>query len=259
MGIDRMPVLFIGHGSPMNAIQKNDFTSNLVKLTEIIPKPEAVIVISAHWLTRGTRITSGKNPEQIYDFYGFPEQLYQVKYQPPGSPDIAEMVADYIPGMSIVTDEDRGIDHAAWAVLRHIYPDENVPVLEMSLDMNAHPEDHYKKGMELNRLREKGLLLIGSGNIVHNLAVMDYYEGSAPHDWAVEFDERVKKCLMENNHEDLIEYEKWGKISKYAVPTDEHYIPMLYAASMKQDDDNLEFIHESIRHGTVSMRSFLIK
>jgi len=258
MGNVRMPVLFIGHGSPMNAIHNNDYTADLKKLAVRLPEPEAVLVISAHWLTQGTRITSGKNPDQIYDFYGFPDELYTIKYQPPGSPEIAAMISDSVKGLTIIHDEDRGVDHAAWAVLRHIFPDENVPVLELSLDMHAGPEDHYKAGKALSGLRDKGLLIMGSGNIVHNLSVMDYYEGVAPMDWAVEFDERVKKCLVEDNHTGIIEYEKWGRISKYAVPTDEHYIPMLYAAALKKDGEKLEFIHESIHHGSISMRSFII-
>jgi 4,5-DOPA dioxygenase extradiol len=254
----KMPVLFIGHGSPMNAIQNNDFTADLKKLSANMPVPEAVLVISAHWLTQGTRITSGKDPEQIYDFYGFPEELYTIKYQPPGSPEFAVLISESVTGVSIVADEDRGIDHAAWAVLKHIYPDAKIPVLEMSLDMNVHSEDHYRIGKALSGLREKGILIIGSGNIVHNLAVMDYYEGIAPQDWAVEFDERVKQCLLNDNHADLTGYEKWGKISKYAVPTDEHYVPMLYAAALKEKDETLVFIHEAIHHGTISMRSFII-
>jgi len=256
---EKMPVIFIGHGSPLNAVNRNEFTSDLKKLAGTLPQPDAVLVISAHWLTQGTRITSGENPEQIYDFYGFPEELYSIKYQPGGSPEIAAEVADSVNGVTIVQDEDRGIDHAAWAVMKHIYPKENIPVLEISLDMNILPEQHYRLGAAMSVLRDKGLLIIGSGNIVHNLPVMDYYEGAAPHDWAVEFDERVKKYLQEDNHNELIEYEKWGKISKYAVPTDEHYLPMLYAAALKQADEGLEFIHESIQYGTVSMRSFIIR
>jgi len=258
MSKERMPVLFIGHGSPMNAIHNNDFTSDLKKLGTVIPEPDAILVISAHWLTRGTRITSGKDPEQIYDFYGFPEELYNVKYQPQGSPEIAAMVSGSVPGVTVTPDEDRGIDHAAWAVLKHIYPGAEIPVLELSVDMNISPEQHYKTGKLLSGLRDKGLLIIGSGNIVHNPAVMDYYEGVESQKWAVEFDERVKKNLIEDNHGELIEYEKWGKISKYAVPTDEHYIPMLYAVSLKQNGEKLEFIHEAIHHGSISMRSFII-
>jgi len=253
-----MPVIFIGHGSPMNALYDNGYTSDLKKLAGRMPKPDAVLVISAHWLTKGTWITSGRNPEQIYDFYGFPEELYKIKYQPPGSPDVAAMVSGSVHGVSITPDQDRGIDHAAWAVLKHIYPGADIPVIEMSIDMNINPGRHYNIGKSLSGLREKGLLIIGSGNIVHNLAVMDYYEGVAPQAWAVEFDENVKKCLVDNDHEGILQYEKWGKISKYAVPTDEHYTPMLYIAALRQDGENLEFIHEAIHHGTISMRSFII-
>ena len=259
MGNVRMPVIFIGHGSPMNALQNNEYTADLKKLAGIIPKPDAVLVISAHWLTRGTCITSGKKPDQIYDFYGFPEELYNIKYEPSGSPEIASMVSRLADGVSIIPDEERGIDHAGWAVLKHIYPDHDVPVLELSLDINSDPEQHYKTGKALLKLRENNLLIIGSGNIVHNLSVMDYYEGATPENWAVEFDELVKKNLIENNYNELITYEKWGRISRYAVPTNEHYLPMLYTIALRQDGESIEFIHEAIHHGTISMRSFIIR
>lgn len=259
MSHDRMPALFIGHGSPMNALHKNEFTAALGKLSSTFPEPEAILVVTAHWLTQGTRITSSKNPEQIYDFYGFPEELYAVKYQPPGSPAIAAMIKGYVNGVTITVDEDRGIDHAAWAVLKHIYPDEKIPVLELSLDMNVSPDIHYGIGRSLSVIRDRGILVIGSGNIVHNLQVMEYYEGVEPHDRAVEFDERVKKYMLENNHTELIEYEKWGNISRYAAPTDEHYIPMLYSAALKEDGESVNFIYESILHGSISMRSFIIR
>lgn len=258
MDTDRMPVIFIGHGSPMNALLKNEYTEALAGISARVPEPEAVLVISAHWLTGGTKITSGSNPEQIYDFYGFPEELYSIVYRPPGSQEIAGMISDAVTDVKIVSDEDRGIDHAAWAVLRHIYPDQNVPVLELSLDLNASPDRHYNIGRALSVLRGKGILIIGSGNIVHNLPLMHEYEGTEPRDWAVEFDGRVKKCLLENDHASLIGYEKWGRISKYSVPTDEHYNPMLYISALKQDHEKIDFIHESFQYGTISMRSFII-
>lgn len=258
MDNNRMPVLFVGHGSPMNAIQKNGYTDDISKLGSRLPRPEAVLVVSAHWLTRGTRITAGSCPEQIYDFYGFPEELYRVRYRAPGSPGTAALVSASAPGLNIVPDKDRGVDHAAWAVLRHIFPDADVPVLELSLDIGAGPEQHYAAGKALASLREKGILIMGSGNIVHNLALMDYYRDVEPHDLAVEFDERVKRCLLEDRHKELIEYENWGKIAKYAAPTDDHYIPMLYAAALRQEGELIEFVHESIHHGSVSMRTFII-
>jgi 4,5-DOPA dioxygenase extradiol len=259
MGKERIPVLFIGHGSPMNAISSNSYTEDLKALSAVIPEPDAVLVVSAHWLTQGTRITSGKKPEQIYDFYGFPKELYSIKYQPPGSPEIASMITDLAEGITIIPDEDRGIDHAAWAVMKHVFPDANIPVLELSLDMNAPAEYHYKAGTALAPLRDNGILIVGSGNIVHNLLIMDYYEGVKPAEWAVEFDEKVKQYLINDKHSELINYEKWGKISRYAVPTNEHYLPMLYSAALKQDGEKIDFIHESIQYGTISMRSFIIR
>ncbi len=259
MSKERMPVIFIGHGSPMNALYDNEYTSDLQKLGRRAPRPEAVLVISAHWLTNGTLITSGRDPEQIYDFYGFPDELYAINYQPPGSPDIAAMISGSVRGVTILPDRERGIDHAAWAVLKHIYPEGDIPVLEMSLDMNNSPEKHYQTGKALSVLREKGLLIIGSGNIVHNLALMDFYENAEPKEWAVEFDQKVKRCLLENDHAGLIDYEKWGKISRYSVPTDEHYIPLLYVAALMQKEDKLEFTHEAVHHGTISMRCFIVE
>lgn len=259
MPTEKMPVLFVGHGSPMNAISSNRFTSDMKKIALSIPVPRAILVISAHWLTRGTRITSGPEPEQIYDFYGFPEELYKIVYRPPGSPETAALICDLAEGITVDPDEERGIDHAAWAVLNHIFPGADIPVLELSLDMNISPEVHYKTGYALSELRENGILIIGSGNIVHNLVIMDYYEGAEPYAWAVEFDEKIKRFLLEDNHSDLIEYDKMGKIAKYAVPTNEHYIPMLYAAALKQKGESVEFFHESIQHGSISMRSFIIK
>lgn len=259
MVIEKMPVLFIGHGSPVNAMASNAYTSDLKKISASIPAPRAVLVISAHWLTRGTRITSGTNPEQIFDFYGFPDELYKIKYQPKGSTEIASIICDLAKDLTVIPDNDRGIDHAAWAVLKHIFPEADIPVLEFSLDMNAVPEDHYRAGSALSSLRDNGILIIGSGNIVHNLMVMDYYEGAEPFDWAVEFDEKIKNFLIEDNHTGLIEYDKLGKISKYAVPTDEHFLPVLYAAALKQKEESIHFFHESIQHGSVSMRCFIIK
>lgn len=256
---ERMPVIFVGHGSPMNAISGNSFTSDMKKIAQVIPVPRAILVISAHWLTKGTRITSGKYPEQIYDFYGFPEELYKVEYRPPGSPETAEMICVLAKDIPVIPDDERGIDHAAWAVLGHIFPEADIPVLELSLDMNATAEIHYKSGSVLSVLRENGILIIGSGNIVHNLMIMDYYEGAAPYEWAVEFDEKIKQFLLNDNHSGLIGYDKLGKISKYAVPTNEHYLPLLYAAALKQNAESVDFFHESIQHGSISMRSFIIK
>jgi 4,5-DOPA dioxygenase extradiol len=259
MGNEKMPVLFVGHGSPVNAISSNAFTSDLKKISALIPLPKAVLVISSHWLTSGTRITSGNRPEQIYDFYGFPEELYRIRYSPPGSPETVSMICNLVKDITLIPDNDRGIDHAAWAVLRHIFPDEKIPVLELSLDMNSTPEFHYKAGKSLSALRENGILILCSGNIVHNLMIMDYYEGIEPYDWALEFDEKIKQLLMADNHLCLIHYDKLGKMAKYAVPTDDHYVPLLYAAALKQEGEAINFFHESIQHGSISMRSFIIQ
>lgn len=254
-----MPLLFIGHGSPMNAIQHNEFTSDLRAAAKILPRPESILVVSAHWQTNGTRVTSGADPEQIFDFYGFPDELYSINYQPAGSPSSASLAAGTIRSVKVELDQYRGIDHGAWTVLMHLFPDQDIPVIQLSLDIKATPDIHYQIGSELSSLRDRGVMVIGSGNIVHNLVVMDEYPWIEPRDWAVEFDERVGSNLLNGKDDELIGYEKWGRISHYAVPTDEHYIPMLYVLGMRREGEKVEFIHNSFQHGTISMRSFIIR
>ncbi len=259
----KMPVLFVGHGSPMNIVLKNSYTNSLVKAAKEIPKPKAILVISAHWLTNGTFVTCMEKPKTIYDFYSFPEELYQLNYPSPGSPENAQVTIKVGKSTQIGCG-NWGLDHAAWAVLKHMYPAADIPVLEMSLDYsyndwNPKPlEFHYKLGSELAPLREKGVLIIGSGNIVHNLGLIDFDIDAKPFEWAVKFDERVKQCLVSGNHKDLINYHALGKEASYAVPTQDHYLPMIYTIGLQKKDETPKFIHEGFQNGSVSMRAFQI-
>jgi 4,5-DOPA dioxygenase extradiol len=261
-----MPVLFIGHGSPINLILKNSFTDSLARLGRDLPKPEAIMVISAHWLTPGgTYVTCMGKPRTIYDFYGFPDELYEIEYPSPGSPDNARAVKESVRKVQVECNNDWGLDHASWAILKHMYPKADIPVFEMSLDYsfnewNPKPlQYHYELASELADLREKGVLIIGSGNIVHNLGLIDFRNIYAePYDWAVEFDERVKSKLVGGNHEDLINYLNMGSEASLAVPTLDHYLPMIYVIALQEKDEPLGFVYEGFQHGSISMRCFQI-
>jgi 4,5-DOPA dioxygenase extradiol len=262
--VGTMPVLFIGHGSPMNIVLNNDYTQSLVKAAEKLPEPKAILVISAHWLTKGTYVTCVSKPETIYDFYGFPDDLYRLSYPSPGSPETAEQTIKTVKSAKVKCG-DWGLDHAAWAVLKHMYPAANIPVFEMSLDYspyndwNPKPvEHHYKLASELAALREQGILIIGSGNIVHNLGLIDFDIDAKPFDWAVKFDEKIKQHLQSGNHGALINYLDIGKEAMYAVPTQDHYLPMIYAIGLQKKGESLKFIHEGFQNGSVSMRAFQI-
>jgi len=260
----KMPALFIGHGSPMNVISKNEFTESLAALGKKLPEPRAILVISAHWLTSGTYVTCNEKPETIYDFYGFPEELYDIEYPSPGSPADARYLIDSVRKVPIKCSNDWGLDHASWAVLKHMYPGADIPVFEISLDYSFnewHPKPvqyHYDIASELAILREKGILIIGSGNIVHNLGRIDFRNiNAAPYDWAVGFDEMVRSYLIRRDHSSLINYQKINGAS-LAVPTLDHYLPMIYVLALQGENDMLKFTYEGFQHGSISMRCFQI-
>ncbi len=257
MSDKKFPAIFIGHGSPMNVINSNSFTRDLKLLGSKLPVPEAILVVSAHWLTHGTSVTGSPQPGQIYDFTGFPRELYDVKYTPPGSRKTAELAVWAIGENTVHIDEQRGIDHAAWAVLKHIFPDAKIPLLELSLDADRPPEYHFELGKKLNALSGQGILVVGSGNIVHNLHAVDFDDNAKPHKWAVEFDLFVKNALELRKFRDLIEYREQGYIADAAVPSNDHYLPMLYILGMIGREEKIEFFHESIQNASVSMRSFI--
>lgn len=255
---ERMPALFIGHGSPMNAIQHNKFTEALAKTGKEIPHPKAILVVSAHWQTRGTFVTVTEKPETIYDFGGFPDELFRVKYPAPGSPSFARETKNAVTFTTVQEDKSWGLDHGAWTILKHLYPNADIPVFEFSLDYTKPPDYHYKLAKELNVLRDKGVLIIGSGNIVHNLGMLNWRDPNAKFDWGVEFDTKVAESLQAKNHESLIHYEKMGNAATLSVPTNEHYLPMLYAAAVQQNNESLKFIYQGIEMGAISMRCFQI-
>ena len=259
---EKMPVLFIGHGSPMNIISENDFTRSLVNLGRSLPKPKAILVISAHWLTDGTYVTCMNKPETIHDFYGFPEELYEITYPSPGAPDCAKYLAQSEDNLNCTT--QWGLDHASWAILKHMYPQADIPVFEMSLDYSfndGHPKPiqyHHDLALKLVELRRKGVLIIGSGNLVHNLRMADYNMYAKPYDWAVEFDQKVRSSLLKGHVEDLINFENMGQSASYAVPTLDHYLPMIYAIALREGNEPLTFTYEGFQNGSISMRCFQI-
>lgn len=259
-----MPALFIGHGSPMNALMDNEFTRSLANLGRTLPRPKAIMVVSAHWLTQGgTYVTCMQRQRTIHDFYGFPEELYTVNYPSPGAPAYAERVVQLSNGQ-VRCDNDWGLDHASWSVLRHMYPEADIPVFEMSLDYSFNEwqpkplEYHYKLASRLLELRTMGVMIMGSGNIVHNLRVIDFEHVDAkPYDWAIEFDEKVKSDLVHGNHNALLNWENNGKAA-YAVPTLDHYLPMIYVVATRDKNEPLTFTYEGFQNRSISMRCFRI-
>jgi len=261
----KTPVLFIGHGSPMNIILDNSFTRSLGALGKHLPKPKAIMVISAHWLTKGTFVGCMEKPKTIYDFYGFPEKLYETTYPCPGASEEASFVTGAVKKATVKCDHGWGLDHGAWAILKHLYPPADIPVFQLSLDYSFNEWDpkplqyHYDLAAGLSELRSRGVLIIGSGNIVHNLGMFDYMNIAAKSfDWAVEFDELVKSNLIRGNHQDLIHYTNMGKTAVLAVPTLDHYLPMIYAIALQEKNEPLLFTYEGFQYGSISMRCFQI-
>jgi 4,5-DOPA dioxygenase extradiol len=254
----RMPVLFIGHGSPMNGIETNPFTLSLQQLGKDLPKPKAIMVVSAHWLTNGTYVLNSPAPKTIYDFGGFPEELYKVKYDAPGAPEYAQKTKEVITSTTAKLDHDWGLDHGAWTILKHLYPAADIPTYQLSIDASKPASYHYNLAKELSALRTKGVLIIGSGNIVHNLGRLSWNDPTAKFDWSIEFDETVKKHLNNHQHDELVHYEKMGKAAMLSVPTNDHYLPMIYSIGLQQKNEELIYTYESIEMGSISMRCFKI-
>jgi 4,5-DOPA dioxygenase extradiol len=255
---ERMPVLFIGHGNPMNALYDNPFTKSLNKLGKEIPKPKAILVVSAHWLTRGTYVLNSPMPKTIYDFGGFPDELYKVKYDAPGAPELAKETKEYIHTTDVQLDTEWGLDHGAWTILKHLYPAADIPVFELSIDYNKPAQYHYELAGQLSKLRSKGVLIIGSGNIVHNLRRISWEDPTAKFDWSIEFDEKVKNYVNQHQHQELIAYEKMGSAAALAVPTNDHYLPMIYTIALQEKNEPIVHTYESIEMGSISMRCFKI-
>ena len=249
---ERMPALFLAHGNPMNALADNAFTRSLAHLAGELPRPAAVLVVSAHWLTRGTRVLTASKPRTIHDFGGFPEALFEVQYPAPGAPAFAEFVRELAP--EIVPDDSWGLDHASWTVLRHMWPDAKVPVFELSVDFHAPAQAHWDLGRRLAPLRERDVLVAGSGNIVHSFAGIRWEPEAPPHPWAEEFDTWVGDALMRGDEGALVNYDSAGTSARLSVPTTDHYLPLLYPAATREPDDDVTFPYTGIDMASMSMR-----
>ena len=251
-----MPVLFVGHGSPMNGIEHNEFSVQWASMARDIPQPTAVIVVSAHWFTRGTHLTAMDFPKTIHDFGGFPQALFDVEYPAPGSPMIAKEAAALIHSTIVGMDHDWGLDHGAWTVIRHMYPQANVPVLQLSIDYNKSPEEHYHIAAELYQLRKKGVLIMGSGNMVHNLRMMNWEMiNGGGYDWALEVNTRFKELIMNNYHQPLISYQQLGRAAMLAIPTPEHYLPLIYTLGLKNEQEKVSLFNDKAIGGSLTMTS----
>jgi 4,5-DOPA dioxygenase extradiol len=257
----RMPVLFVGHGSPMYAIEENEFVQKWRSLGKDIQKPKAIIAISAHWETLGTQVTAMSLPQTIHDFGGFPRELYEIQYPVPGNPELAAEVMKTVENSVVTPDQKWGLDHGTWSVLRRIYPDANIPVIQLSLDYNKSPKEHYELAKELTSFREKGVLIVGSGNIVHNLRRVAWDKTDDEEfgfDWAIEANEKIKRLILDNNHKALIDYHLLGKEVQMGAPTPDHYLPLLYALALKSDDEKVEFFNDKAVMGSMTMTSLKI-
>lgn len=255
----KMPVLFVGHGNPMNSIGDNRFTRGWTKLGQELPRPRAILAISAHWYVQETSVTVMHPPRTIHDFYGFPQELFQVEYPAPGNPELAEQVADLLSPDRVNLDQQWGLDHGTWSVLRHIYPRAQVPVIQLSLDLRKRPEEHFRLGKKLQDLRENGVLIFASGNVVHNLRGFNWANPSvAPPNWALDFEEWTRNKLSTGNPSALVEYLATGNMANLSAPTPEHYLPLLYLAGLQENTDAVSFPVEGIDGGTMSMLSVLL-
>lgn len=256
-----MPVFFIGHGSPLYTIEENEFVDTWRKLGKSFPVPAAILCISAHWQTMGTYLTAMREPPTIHDFGGFPEELYKVKYPAPGNPELADQIKRSITGGDIGLDDRWGLDHGAWTVIRHIFPAANIPVIEISLDYNKAPRHHYDLAKELFYLRKRGVLIIGSGNLVHNLGMVAWDHADEPefgYDWAVQANDIFKNLIESGKHHDLINYQLLGREVQLSVPTPEHFLPLLYALGLKTENDPVEFFSDKAVMGSLTMTSVRI-
>ncbi len=250
------PVLFLGHGSPMNVIEDNEFRRSWQALGKRLRRPKAILCISAHWETRGVFVTGSQHPETIHDFSGFPRALFDVRYRAPGSPELAHRVAELGNGLRVHTDANRGLDHGAWGVLQPMFPDADIPVVQLSLSGLQPGAWHYDLGRALGALRDEDVLVVASGNIVHNLRVFKFKDPT-PYDWALRFDEEVAEHIQTGHHDGLLGYETLGTDALLSIPTPEHYLPLLYALGMQRDDDEVSFFNEQVI-SSISMRSVVI-
>jgi 4,5-DOPA dioxygenase extradiol len=256
-----MPVLFVGHGSPMNGIEDTEFSRRWTQMAKEIPTPKAVLVVSAHWFTQGTKITAMDFPKTIHDFGGFPKELFEVQYPAPGDPLLAKETAALIHTTQVELNHDWGLDHGTWTIVRHMYPDAKIPILQLSIDYTKGPQYHYDLAKEIYNLRKKGVLIIGSGNMVHNLRMVAWdklNETDYGFDWAKKINDTFKSLILDGNHKPLINYSELGKEALLAIPTPEHYLPLLYTLGLKGSKDNVSFFNDKAVGGSLTMTSVKI-
>ena len=256
--MSKMPMIFAGHGSPMNAIEDNQYTREWREMAKKIPRPESIVSISAHWYTEGTKIMNEENPKTVYDMYGFPEELYKISYNAPGNPGLAGNVKDMISKQSVY-DNTWGIDHGTWSVLTHMYPQRDIPVFQISIDAFAPPQVHYQIGRELKSLRDQGVLLFGTGNIVHNLRLLDWGMEDDGFKWAYSFDDYIKTNIENRNHDNILHYMSQGEAAKLAVPAPDHFNPILYLLGASDEEDKITVYNNSCMLGSLSMTSYLFE
>ena len=257
-----MPVLFLGHGSPMNAIEENQFVTGFRNIGKEIPKPNAVLCISAHWETRGTFVTAMENPKPIHDFGGFPPELFAVQYPAPGSLELAWATKYLIQTTDVGLDLKWGLDHGCWSVVKHLYPNADVPVVQLSLDYSKGPQYHYALAKELASLRQQGVLIIGSGNMVHNLGMVDWDKLNSTeygYDWALEANCKIEKYILDGDHQSLINYKSQGRVFNLSIPTPDHFLPLLYALALKEENEEVSLFNDKNVGGSLSMTSLIIR
>jgi 4,5-DOPA dioxygenase extradiol len=258
---EKMPALFLGHGSPMNAIEENQFVAGFRHIEKSLPTPNAILCISAHWFTNGTKVTAMKVPKTIHDFRGFPQALFDVQYPAKGNPALAQETKNRLAPTEVQLDEQWGLDHGAWSVIKHLYPNANIPVIQLSIDYTKPAQYHFELAQKLTSLRDKGILIIGSGNIIHNLRLVDFsnlHKDNFGYDWAIEARETMNKYLLEGNYNSLINYRKESSAIQLAIPTPEHYFPLIYTLGLQQTEENVSLFNDKLLGGSLSMTSLKI-
>jgi 4,5-DOPA dioxygenase extradiol len=259
--LNTMPILFLGHGSPMNAIEDNEFTQGFSQIVQNIPKPKAILCISAHWFIKGTKVTTMEMPKTIHDFYGFPNELYKVQYPAKGNPDLAKEITELLLPTQVEMDMDWGLDHGTWSVLCKMYPDADIPVVQLSIDYSKPFEFHFELAKKLSPLREKEILILGSGNIVHNLSLVDFRnmnKDNYGYDWAIEARETINKYLLNKDYQSLINPNKQNKALQLAIPTPDHYLPFIYILGLLRENENVKLFNDKMVGGSLSMTSLII-
>lgn len=259
--VDTMPTLFLGHGSPMNAIEENEFVAGFRNISKSIPTPTAILCVSAHWFTQGTMVTAMEMPKTIHDFTGFPPALYEVNYPAHGNPSLAAYTQQLLQPTAVELDEKWGLDHGAWSVIKHLYPEANIPVIQLSIDYTKPASYHYELAQQLKKLRNKGVLIVGSGNIIHNLRMIDWAnfdKDDYGYDWAIEARATINECLLSGNYHPLLQYHEQGSAFKLAIPSPDHYLPLLYTLGVQNKGDSMELFNDKLLAGSLSMTSIKI-